>query len=193
MKRKKDPQGVRSFIAIEIPQAAKELLAALSGRLRVPEVRATWVKPENMHLTLRFLGHIEPGRLETLAAELKIAYQGREPFELHIRETGAFPNTRKPSVIWAGLEPLEGPLAEVQAIAGRAACDIGLPPDKKTFRAHLTLARIRNARTAQPLMARLEQERDFDGGGFSVCAVSLFASKLTPQGPVYQRLEECSF
>jgi len=193
VKREKGPQSIRSFIAIEILDAIKESLAALIARLRVPGVRATWVKPENMHLTLRFLGELDPERIETLAASLETAYQGRVPFPLHIRGTGAFPNSRKPSVIWAGLEPLEGALAEVQAIAERAARDIGLPPDDKTFRAHLTLSRIRDARTAQPLMARVMQEQDFDGGEFEVHGVSLFSSQLTRQGPIYQRLREFCF
>lgn len=186
-------EAVRTFIAIEVPDAAKESLAALSGRLRMPGVRASWVKPKNMHLTLRFLGEIDPDRIETLATGLDHAYQGRTPFDLYIRGAGAFPKPRKPSVIWAGIEPLEGALAEVQAIAERAARDIGLPPDNKAFRAHLTLARIRDARTAQPLMVRLEQERDFDGGEFSVQGVSLFSSQLTPQGSIYQRLREFCF
>ena len=184
---------MRTFVAIEIPDAAKEPLVALSARLRTPDVRATWVHPENMHLTLRFLGELDLDRIEKLAAGLEIAYQGRAPFQLHIRGTGAFPNPRKPSVIWAGLEPLEGALAEVQTIAERAARDIGLPPDDKTFRAHLTLARIRDARTAQPLIARLQQEQDFEGGEFSVHGVSLFSSQLTRQGPIYQRLREFCF
>ena len=94
VKRRKESKGIRAFIAIEIPDAAKDLLAALSGRLRVPGVKASWVKPENMHLTLRFLGDVEPDRLETLADILEIAYQNREPFDLRIRGTGAFPNMR---------------------------------------------------------------------------------------------------
>jgi len=193
VKREKDPPSIRSFIAIEIPDAAKESLVALSARLRTSDVRATWVNHGNMHLTLRFLGEIDLDRIEKLAASLESAYQGRAPFSLHIQGTGAFPNPRKPSVIWAGLEPLEGALAEVQAIAERAARDIGLPPDDKTFRAHLTLARIRDARTAQPLITRLIQEQDFDAGEFEVHGVSLFSSQLTRQGPIYQRLREFFF
>jgi len=186
-------EAVRTFVAIEIPDTAKESLAALSGRLRTPGVRATWVKPENMHLTLRFLDELDAGQIEALATKLENAYQKYTPFHLHIRGTGAFPNVRKPSVIWAGLEPLEGALAEVQAIAENAARDIGLPPDNKTFRAHLTLARIRDKRTAHPLMARLEQEQDFDGGEFWVQGVSLCSSQLTPKGPIYRRLREFCF
>ena len=195
---------LRTFIAIELPEPVKEALHGLNGRLRDSGARATWVKPENMHLTLRFLGEVEAERVEKLAAILTDACQGKPPFTLAVRGIGAFPNPRKPEVIWAGAEPLEGPLAEVRIAAENAARAIGLPPDDKAFRAHLTLARLRDRRAAKALEVGgwtvgsrlreyLERERDFAAGEFTVRSVSLFSSELTPHGPVYRRLEEFPF
>ena len=184
---------MRTFVAIELPESVKEALHALSGRLRESGGRVSWVKPENMHLTLRFLGEVDDEHVERLSAILADAYRGSAAFPLAVRGTGAFPNPRRPDVIWVGAEPLEGALAEVQAAAESAARAIGLPPDDKIFRAHLTLARIRDRRAAKPLMECLEMERDFAGGEFTVGSVSLFSSELTPHGPIYRRLREFAF
>ena len=184
---------MRVFIAIELPESVRSRIAALVGRLRESGARVSWVRPENMHLTLRFLGEADPEPVERLEHILSDAYKATPAFALQVQGTGAFPNTRKPSVIWVGVGPLEGPLMQVQDAAEAAARAIGLPPEKKAFHAHITLARIRNARAARPLMERFEEERDFDAGEFSVASVSLFSSQLTPKGPIYARLEEYVF
>ena len=193
---------MRSFVAIELPNAIKTSLEALGARLRGPGPRVTWVRPENMHLTLRFLGDVEETTLATLGEALAEAYSHITPFTLTVREVGAFPNTKSPNVLWAGLEPLEGPLAAVQACAERAACNIGLPSETKPFCPHLTLGRIREPKHAkspmptpssETLSSRLIHERAFCGGDFMVPAVSLFSSELTSEGPRHVRLQEFNF
>jgi 2'-5' RNA ligase len=184
---------MRTFIAIELPEAVKTSLGALVDRLRGAGVRVSWVKPESMHLTLRFLGDIDAEHVDQLRAILHDAYKGIVPFTLSVRETGAFPNPRRPSVIWVGVEPLEGGLATVQMAAESAARAIGLPPEDRPFHPHLTLARIKDSGTAGPLMACFEQERGFDAGDFAVGSVSLFSSQLTPHGPIHRCEQEFPF
>jgi len=181
---------VRTFIAIELPKAVKEALGALSNRLRRSGAKATWVQPENVHLTLRFLGDVSESVVNKLGERLAVAYQDLEPFTLSMARTGAFPNLRRPRVIWVGVGPLEGGLAEAQAIAEEAAVWVGLAPEKRRFQPHLTVARIRDARELGGLPMCLAQEADFAGGEFVVENVSLFSSRLTPNGPVYRRLKE---
>jgi len=184
---------VRSFIAIELPEAVRESLSRLSARLRESGVNASWVRPSNIHLTLRFLGEVDEEGLDRLTRILTEHYASVSPFPLSVRGTGAFPNLRRPSVIWAGVEPAEGALTEVQATAEAAAQAIGLPEESKSFHPHLTLARIRVPRGIEPLLARLQDEKDFSGGDFTANAVSLFSSELTPRGPIYRCLKEFPF
>ncbi len=181
---------VRAFIAIELPDTIKEALGDLSQRLRPCGVRASWVKPERMHLTLRFLGEVSENDAERVGDFLEAAYRDLKPFEVTVAGVGAFPNLRRPSVVWVGVEPVRGSLARAQSVAEEAACHIGLPREKRAFRAHLTLARIKEERKADALTTLLEHERSFAGGSFSVRSVSLFGSRLTPKGPIYRHLRK---
>lgn len=184
---------MRTFIAIELPDAVRDALADLSSRLRKSGLRASWVRPDRMHLTLRFLGEVDIGQADRLRALLAHAYQPFEPFSLHVGRVGAFPNPRKPAILWAGVDPLEGSLSQVQAMAEESARSIGIPPETKPFHPHLTLARVKDRRNAPKLLPYIEREQDFDGGSFSVRSVALFSSRLTPKGPIYQRLQEFPF
>ena len=203
---------MRSFVAVELPEPILEAVGQLSGRLRASGARATWVKPENMHLTLRFLGEVDEENINRLKAILSDSYRGMSPFTLSVRGVGAFPNMRRPSVVWVGAVVAREARSQVELgneralgnegaeaietaylAAESAARAIGLAPEEKAFHPHLTLARIRDAREAPPLVACLERERDFCAGDFTVHSVSLFSSRLTPHGPIYQRLEEFTF
>ena len=181
---------LRSFVAIEVPLAAKHALNSLVHRLRVPGIRASWVTPENMHLTLRFLGDVTLAQRQQLVTLLEQAFSGTKRFPMRIAGTGAFPNLRRPSVVWAGMTPLEGSLADIQQQTEEAVRTIGLAPERRAFQPHLTLARIRDLRGVEPLIERVQAERDFDGGEFTVGSVSLFSSQLTPRGAVYTCLRE---
>lgn len=181
---------MRTFIAIELPPAIGSALAALIERLRRSGVRAAWVRPENIHLTLRFLGEIDEASANRLGERLALSYQDVKPFHLFVRGAGVFPNLRRPAVLWAGVEPLEGGLRQVQSIAESGAAFIGLAAEARLFNPHLTIARIRDPREAGSLDEYIASERGFDGGAFHVAGVSLFSSQLTPKGPVYRRLRE---
>ncbi len=184
---------MRAFIAIELPDTIKAALHELIGRLREAEARVSWVRPEHMHLTLRFLGEITPADALRLEELLALRYQGMKHFELQVCGTGAFPNIHRPSVIWAGITGSGNALDAVQAIAEEEACALGLPRERRPFTPHLTLARIKEAEYGKRLMPYLSRERDFEGGAFPVAGVSLFSSELTPQGPIHRRLREFLF
>jgi 2'-5' RNA ligase len=184
---------MRTFIAIELPEPILAAIAMLSDRLRASRARVTWVKPENMHLTLRFLGEVDDENIKRITTILSDAYRGVTPFTVSVRGTGAFPNERRPNVIWAGVESAGSGLETAHMAAESAARAIGLPPEDRAFHPHLTLVRIKEWREAPPVIDCLERESDFNAGDFTVKDVSLFSSRLTPHGPVYQRLQEFIF
>ncbi|HIJ65372.1 MAG TPA: RNA 2',3'-cyclic phosphodiesterase [Candidatus Hydrogenedentes bacterium] len=184
---------MRTFIAIELPEPIRRELAALGAALRQSGVRASWVTADRIHLTLRFLGEIDPEDADHLSEILTQHYAGHESFRLRVAGVGAFPNLKRPSVVWVGVGPSEGGLSSAHAIAETAAQTIGLAPEKKRFNAHLTLARVREARDIAPLVELITRHSGFCGGEFDVTGVALFSSKLTPNGPVYKRLKDFLF
>ena len=184
---------MRTFIAIELPDVVHAALEDLKGRLRGAGVRASWVKAGNIHLTLRFLGEIDEGQSARIVDMLESEYGEVRRFVLQVRGVGAFPNARRPSVLWVGCEPAEGPLERVQQAAETAARSVGLAPEAKVFRPHLTLARVKDWRSAGPVSEALDREQDFDAGEFEAVGVALFRSRLMPSGAVYERLREFRF
>jgi len=184
---------MRAFIAVELPDAVHAALEDLKGRFRCAGVRASWVKPGNIHLTLRFLGEIDEDQAGRIIDILDSEYACVRPFTLQVCGVGAFPNARRPSVLWVGCEPAEGPLERVQQAAETAARAVGLAPEAKVFRAHLTLARVKDWRASGPVSEALDQAKGFDAGEFEAAGVALFRSRLMPSGAVYERLREFRF
>lgn len=184
---------MRTFVAIELPEVVHAALEDLKGRLRDAGVRASWVKAGNIHLTLRFLGEIDEDQSARIVDMLESEYASVRPFVLQVRGVGAFPNARRLSVLWVGCEPADGPLERVQQAAETAARAVGLAPEAKAFRPHLTIARVKDWRAAGPVSEALDRAKDFDAGEFDAAGVALFRSRLMPAGAVYERLKEFRF
>ena len=181
---------MRAFIAIELPESIRTRLGDLSARLRKYTGKASWVRPDRLHLTLRFLGEISGEQVKTLSENMTQTCGEVDAFTLTCEELGAFPNLRRPSVIWAGIGPLEPDLARVQAASEAGARAAGLPAEPKRFHPHITLARIKDPRNASPLVDAVDSAGTFHAGAFTVSHVALFSSELTPRGPIYTRIRE---
>ena len=178
----------RAFIAIDLPPAVKAALAdvaaALDGRVprgAVGTAAVRWVRPEQMHLTLRFLGDTPANRLPALAAALDTLAAGHAPFILRLTEVGCFPNTRRPRVVWVGLGGAEAKLTALVAALEAALSPLGWPPEDKAFRAHLTLGRVKDERAVQGI----DWSAAVPPLEVPVTAVHLIESQLRPEGPVY--------
>ena len=162
---------MRLFVAIELSDEVKRALGELGSRLQASDVRAAWVREEQIHLTLRFLGDIGENEAERLSAILEARFAGTRPFTLRVSGIGVFPNARRPAVLWAGVvaargvnEGNESPeLVELRRIAEEAALAIRLPKEAKMFHPHLTLARIRNPQTPSNLISYVREEKEFEG------------------------------
>jgi len=184
------PATIRSFIAIDLPKTVVCRLEDAQRQLKALNLPAKWVRPENIHLTLKFLGNISSDRVDVIARVISLAAEGRPPLTLELRGIGFFPGVKRARVVWIGLGGQVQPLFALQREVEQQLAAIGIAPEKKPFRGHLTLGRIRQ-HVAPPVMRKvLDTFADFSSDGFAVDRVCLYQSELRPTGPVYTRLKE---
>jgi len=189
-------EAIRAFIAIELPPAVRQGLAAVEDEIQSRAGKAAakavrWVPPENMHLTLKFLGESAAGTLQALTSSLRGEISRCSAFSFSVGGLGAFPNPRRPRVIWVGTEAPEE-LPTLQKAVEAAARLLGYPAEERPFSPHLTLGRV--SQNASPeeinLVARaLGGVKVGTIGQAVVRQVHLFRSDLRPTGAVYTRLE----
>jgi 2'-5' RNA ligase len=174
---------LRTFIAIELPADIRHYLAQSGPQLTtgIPDKGVRWVAPENMHLTLRFLGDTAEDKLPQISAELDTITSQFQPFSLHLDQLGCFPNPKRPRVIWVSLAGALTPLQAIQKSIETAVNSLGWKREKRPFRPHLTLGRVRDKVHAAPLSF----EQRLNPMEFSVTAVNLIESQLQPTGPIY--------
>ena len=178
---------IRCFIAVEVPTAVKHQLAKIQERNQLSEL--AWVKPENIHLTIKFLGDIcqaDQPKIEKSLTEIANQHQS---FMIKIGSLGAFPNFFQPKVIWAGIEKNRDTIVALAYQINKALGTIGYPIEKRPFIPHVTLARVR-----PPVnMKKISSHQFHEIPLVSVKQISLMQSRLLPSGPVYDRLSLFSF
>lgn len=182
---------LRAFIALDIPPEIIQSISTVTASLRKETGHTVrWVAPENIHLTLKFLGEVSPANLEHLSARLAAECEHHPPFDISVKNLGCFPNLRQPRVIWAGLI-IPPQLLRLQSQIESAAARLGYAAETRPFSPHLTIGRVREqagAAELQTLRSLLEKAASGDFGTFTARAVHLYKSDLNPGGPVYTRL-----
>jgi 2'-5' RNA ligase len=183
---------IRTFFAVELGPDARRAAADVARHLREEPggdgVR--WVRPEALHVTLRFLGEIDSARVAPLARRASAELAPLHPFALHLGPAVLFPSPRRPRVVALGLEPASA-LAELAAAVERAVVAEGFAPEERPFRAHLTLGRVREGRSRG---GRLPTVAAFSVPAveFAVEEAVLFRSELSSTGSRYTPLERVS-
>jgi 2'-5' RNA ligase len=180
--------SLRTFIAFELPKTVTDHLRALQVELQTIGMGVRWVRPGNIHLTLRFLGDIRPEDLQAVITALDTAVRGQGPIRLAVKGISVFPGIRKPRVIWAGLTDQ---VPELMAFQGRLESILnhcGFPREDRPFKAHLTLGRIKGALDAQQLDKLIRRIGESEPLGFQAEQAILFKSDLMPSGALYTRL-----
>ncbi len=187
-----NPEEIRSFIAIELPEEARSGLGKLRNELeRVEHAFVKWVNPEGIHLTLKFLGSIPSKQVAEVGEAMEGATRGISPFHLEISGLGAFPNLKQPRVLWVGISGELDKLLGLQRNIDSALSPLGFTKEERPFVPHLTLARIRERaspgerRTFGELVVSTIFEDKYH---IAVDAISLMRSQLTPAGAIYTRL-----
>jgi 2'-5' RNA ligase len=179
----------RLFVAAWPDASTRRELAGILERLREPEADVKWVPPENLHLTLRFLGDVDAASVPGLEACLAEVIAPAAPFAMRYEKLGTFPPRGAARVIWAGLAEGARELAALAVRVEKALLAGGFlsSAEKRPFRAHLTLGRPRTARGSAPLRDLLEK-LSFRSGTHLLEEVTLVESRLTPRGAVYNNV-----
>ncbi len=182
--------SIRTFIAIEIPGDIRNKIAELQFRLKELGGRITWVKPENMHLTLKFLGDTDESLIENISEKLMQLALSFNQFEIKVKSVGAFPNLRRPKIFWVGTETDSSTLIELANKIDQQMSKFGYAREKRRFSAHLTMGRVRDNKGIEPLIKKLQKEELFNPGKFVVKEVLFIKSELTRKGPIYTLLKK---
>ncbi len=184
---------MRLFIAIDPPVEQREKLQMLQQRLAHSLDGVKWVSPDGLHLTLKFLGEQEEGRLHSIIAAMKKTAGSTAPFYLQFARIGLFPSPQRARIIWAGIGTGAAETKELAALLEDELAKGGFPLEQRPFKAHLTLGRIRRPLPAERLSRLLDSENNFSTEKAAVRSMRLYESRLSAHGARYTELEEIIF
>ncbi|MGB9797989.1 MAG: RNA 2',3'-cyclic phosphodiesterase [bacterium] len=186
----KTSKRIRCFIALLLPEEIKKKAVEVQNRLRKANADVKWVEKENLHITLRFLGEIEEDKVEKVKRLMEEVGRKFSSPRLVFRGIGAFPDLRRPRVVWVGGEA--DMLLKIAEELEKGVRNIGIPPEKP-FSFHLTLGRVRSGKNLGQLTKAMEEVGDIYLGEMVAEKMTLMQSLLLPQGPQYTALYEVEF
>ena len=146
---------MRTFIAIELSGEIKNSLAQIESHLKYSGADVKWVSPDNIHLTLKFLGEISEEKCEKVKAALDEVAKTSAPFEISIKDIGAFPKLESPRVIWVGLDKGAKEATELAKKIDLSLSKLGFQEETRPFAAHLTVGRVRSAKNRETLKEKI--------------------------------------
>ena len=186
---------MRTFIAIELPQEIREFLSLAQAQLKATGADIKWVEPQNIHLTLKFLGEIDKVKSEKIIKIIEEVAKDNNAFEIRISSFGAFPKINFPRVIWTGIDSGDKEARVIAKELEEKIEKIGIPKEVRPFSSHITLGRTRSTLNREKLAQGLfKLTADFGGKTieFRATKITLFKSTLTPTGPIYEILKEAN-
>jgi RNA 2',3'-cyclic 3'-phosphodiesterase len=182
---------MRLFVALEIPPEVRENLAALLKSLREVSPQTRWVRPKNLHVTLKFIGEVPAAKLSDIRGALA-GVRSEQPVVLDFRGLGFFPNEKRPRVFWAGIEASSN-LKTLAADIDGATEKLGIPREQRPFSPHLTLARFEPSRLPETLRSAIQENAGREFGSLRASQFHLIESKLKPSGAEYTTVESFPF
>ena len=188
---KKTPkETIRTFIAVELPQEIHDRLQKLRVHFGASMRDVRWTKHGNVHVTLKFLGDVQVSRIDAISEALRDIAHQFSPFTMSLAGIGAFPNSRKPRIVWVGIEKGANSLIEMAKLIETSMKRLGFPLEKRPFRPHLTVGRVRRLTDPARMTEALERSEVGELGEFIVERVNLIKSQLDPAGSIYTTLVE---
>ena len=177
---------IRAFIAVNLASPVIEEIAKVRSVLQEAKGDVRWTRLEGLHLTLKFLGDIERNQVEPILRVMRETMGKWPPLHILAQGLGAFPNLRRPRVLWVGLsgEGFQGMSEALEA----ALMPLDFPPEEREFTPHLTLGRVRSLRGWEHVLAVVKEYEQTRFGESTVGQVTLYQSELRPDGAVYSPL-----
>ena len=174
------------FCAFELPEALRSRIDQHSRKVReaVPEAAASWSRPENVHLTMKFFGNVDQAQVPVISAAAARVVQEFSALEIQVGKTGVFPRPSRPQVLWIGIEDGSGSLLRLQQHLEDELAREGFPKENRAFRPHLTIARIRKPQNAERL-GQIHLGLPFSAVAVRFDELILFRSELGPKGSKY--------
>ncbi len=185
-------ETIRVFIAVSFNPKLTNKLRNLQGIFKRLSLNASWVKPENIHLTLKFLGDIETNRISQIFDPMVKTASKFACFNTKLSNLGVFPNWNRPRVFWIGLDDKEEIFKKLKEQLELELFNVGFPRDKKPFSPHLTLARLRSPDNKNQLKKEIEKFDIPSDYSIKISDIKLYKSLLTPKGAEYTKLFDCS-
>ncbi len=180
----------RGFIAIDI--ASTPQILAFENEIKKTGADVKLVEPENIHITLKFLGDTEETLIDDIVHCMKESVISTKPFSITLQGTGVFPNKNYMKVIWLGIQD-NGQIAPIAQVLENGLASLGFKKETRGFSPHLTVGRVRTAKNKEKLLTTLELHREDEFTTQEVHTILLKKSELTPSGPIYTTLREVHF
>ncbi len=184
---------MRAFIAIDLPKEIKDNLCLVQENFKKLPARINWVNPDNIHLTLRFLGEIEQSQTDKIITAIKGSALLTSPFQINLSSISVFPDTALPRVIWIGINSGNERIQEIYRNLGTKLKSLGIPEESRQFLPHITIARIKTILKKKEFLMELNNLKDTSpkvNSYFQARKITLFKSRLTAKGAVYEIIKE---
>lgn len=186
-------ETVRVFIAIEITKKTQDELANLAGLYKDPHDKVTWVAPNNIHLTLKFLGNVPEKDIDRIKDVLSDLSKRYSRFEAEVKGLGVFPSEKSPRVVWAGVDKGRENIKSICGDLEEKLAQIGFPKEERGFTPHFTLGRVKYIKDTKKFAEKISTHKSDFIDKIDIKDISLIKSKLTPEGSVYEALYRAEF
>lgn len=175
----------RTFVAVLIAEDLTQKVAEVQSEAKklAPDVK--WVAPENVHVTLKFLGDVREDRLPQVLSAIEDALRGRSAFEMSLSGIGAFPNPERAKVVWIGIEKGIDHIRELAKAVESGLERVGFSPENRPFKAHVTIGRIKTSKYLGRLAEGMDKIEAEDMGSQKVTSIAVMQSELFRDGPLY--------
>lgn len=187
IKTKKDITSMRAFIAIDVEMNDK--IKEIYDTLKKTNAKLKFVEPQNIHLTIKFLGEIDEKMVEKIKEDMKEATKEIKPFKAILKGLGVFPNERHIRVIWIGFND-NGETVAISKNIDERLCKYGFKKEKD-FKPHVTIARMKSIEAKDKVIQVIKENKEKEFGEVDCNTIKLKQSILRPEGPIYKTIYEC--
>jgi 2'-5' RNA ligase len=175
----------RGFIAVEVP--VTDQMVSFQKDIKKTNANVKLVEPENIHITLKFLGDVPVSEIETIESMMKQSVESIQPHSIMLKGTGVFPNENYIKVIWIGIQGSDH-LYTIAHFLNQQSTKIGVKKEKRGFSAHLTIGRMKSAYGKEHILSLIKKYEETIFSEIPVNQIHLKKSTLTPRGPIYETL-----